>query len=191
MRFTCTVPVVALGIVVGSCTTITEELPERPTPIVIAPLPVVVVPVPIPTPGPGPGPTPTPTSAPTTPPPPSASCAPGNGTGEGNQCSREDPVFLGDVDAAIDEVVRRWPQLFDKTDERGPGGYLVRDPTRYHDLVVATLRERGRCAAIFEYEEIAVKRDNSFGEGYDILLGTGHIRRGLGSYQGTCRPAWF
>jgi hypothetical protein len=40
-------------------------------------------------------------------------------------------------------------------------------------------------------EEIGVKNSNDYSEQYDILLASGHMRRGLGSYRGVCRPAIF
>jgi len=160
-------------------------------------IPIVVVPVPLPTPetgSPQPPASPQPTAEPTaepTPPPAGGSCSPGPGTGAGNQCGQTSPAFLADVDAAIDATVSQHPELFDLGDVRGDRGYLVLDPRRYHDAVVASLRARGLCAEVMDYEEIAVKGDNSFGEGYDIYLSSGHIRRGAGSYRGTCWPAWF
>jgi hypothetical protein len=193
--------VLLVGVLLAACHTITEDLPESEAPanpVAPVPIPVVVQPVPIPSPqAPNPTPTPanpapqpTPTPGPT-PPPPSATCSPGTGTGSGSQCQRSSPQFLGDVDAAIDRLVEQHPELFDLRDQQGAGGYLVLDPIRYHDGVVANLRAAGFCAQVFSYEEIAVKRDNTFGEGYDILLSTNHIRRGEGSYRGTCAPAWF
>lgn len=187
------------GVLLAACHTITEELPEVDSPTspgAPSPAPVVVHPVPIPTPQ-NPNPTPTPANpqpqpTPTpTPPPPSATCSPGSGSGSGDQCQRSSPQFLGDVDAAINRLVEQHPELFDVNDQQGAGGYLVLDPIRYHDGVVANLRAAGFCAQVFSYEEIAVKRDNTFGEGYDILLSSNHIRRGEGSYRGTCSPAWF
>jgi hypothetical protein len=38
---------------------------------------------------------------------------------------------------------------------------------------------------------MAVKENNNYSEQYDILLASGHIRRGPGSYRGICRPAIF
>jgi hypothetical protein len=94
------------------------------------------------------------------------------------------------VDAAIDELADRQPQLFNFGDSRGAGGWLVRDPDAFHQGVADILNSWGLCA-IFDGEEIAVKRHNDFSEQYDIYLSTGHVRRGEGSYRGTCYPAWF
>jgi hypothetical protein len=194
--------IAAFGII--GCHTITEDLPpaaSQPTgptlvlPVVITPVsnptlsnPTNPTPTPSATPTPATGATPTPTPTPSV---PSATCSPGNGSGSGNQCTRTTPELLGAVQAAIDDVIRQEPGIFDLNDRAASGSYRVLDETRYHDAVVASLRSRGLCAEVMGYEEIAVKRDNSFGEGYDILLSSGHIRRGEGSYRGTCRPAWF
>lgn len=69
---------VALGLLAGSCTTITEDLPPTPaapTPIVLPPAPPVgepnPTPTPNPTPNPSPAPTPRPNPSPTATPPPS------------------------------------------------------------------------------------------------------------------------
>jgi hypothetical protein len=40
-------------------------------------------------------------------------------------------------------------------------------------------------------EEMTVKENNNYSEQYDILLASGHMRRGTGSYRGVCRPALF
>ena len=175
------------------CQMLVEEMPESPAaeqpsgPTIV--LPILVTPLDPPPQPASPAPTPEPEPQPE--PPASGDCSPGTGTGSGDQCRRVDPEFLDDVHAAIDRTVRQYPGMFDLTDTSGEGGYRVLEPRRYHDLVVATLGAQGLCAAVMGYEEIAVKSNNNFGEGYDILLSSGHIRRGLGSYRGTCWPAWF
>ncbi len=191
-----------------SCQTLVEELPERgavsTNPVSPGPIPVVIVPAPLPTPAnpaPAPNPvaTPTPTpsspapapappATPTPPPPASGSCSPGNGSGEG--CPRTSPSFLGQVMAAIDQVAKEQPGLFNFNDQRGDKGWFVKDQDRYHQEVVKVLRSYGLCAT-FDGEEIAVKSGNAFSDQYDIILSTGHVRRGEGSYTATCTPAWF
>jgi hypothetical protein len=193
---------VILGVLGSSllgCRLITEELPtptsptsaegaENPVRIVVGPAPL---PAPTPaTPAPAPNPTPEPGPAPPPPSAPSGSCSVGRGSGDGADCPRTSPVFLGDVDRAIDVLVSQRPDLFDTRDQRGAGGYAVRDEGEYHLGVVAILQSRGLCAT-FDGEEIAVKRTNDFSEQYDIILSDGHVRRGEGMYRATCRPAWF
>jgi hypothetical protein len=191
-----------------ACQTLVEEMPATeedqsavagPAPVTLAPVPISVVPVPLPTAGPGapagdepsadptPEPTPEPEATPT-PWPTGGACTPG--TGDGIDCPKTTPVFLADVDDAIDTLAEQRPGLFDFSTTRGAKGWLVLDPIAYHEGVAAILTARGLCA-IYDGEEIAVKRENSFSEQYDIHLSTGHIRRGEGSYQATCRPAWF
>ena len=52
------------------------------------------------------------------------------------------------------------------------------------------LARRGICMA-GGAEEIGVKNTNDYSEQYDILLASQHMRRGIGSYRGVCRPASF
>lgn len=146
------------------------------TPPPVAPDPVVP---------PAAAPTPTP------PPPPAATvgCNVGPGTFNEN-CSRLSPAFLRQVDAAINRVVERRPDLFNLNDVSGPGGYRVLEPTEYHREVIVELREAGFCA-VKDRNEIGVKIDNTLNDQFHILVSSGHIRRGEASYRSTCRPAWF
>lgn len=183
-----------IGMAVG-CNTITEDMPQRPSPVNIAPIPVVVVPVPIPSPvNPAPtpppsGPTPSPGNP--TPPPQGAACSLPPGTGSGNNCPRTNPSFLGEVDAAINLLVQQRPSLFDLRDARGDGGYLIRDVRQFQEGVAANLRGMGLCAIADGGDEVAVKNSNASNDQYDIVLSSGHIYRGAGSYTATCYPAWF
>lgn len=189
-----------------SCQTLVEELPERGqvnnNPVAPGPIPVVIVPAPVPTPAnpapapspvatptpSNPAPAPAPTPTPSNPPPVQGSCSPGNGSGQ--NCSMTSPSFLNQVMAAIDQVGREVPSLFNFNDQRGDKGWYVKDETRFHQEVVRVLRSYGLCA-IFDGEEIAVKTSNAFSDQYDIILASGHVRRGSGSYRATCSPAWF
>ena len=49
---------------------------------------------------------------------------------------------------------------------------------------------KGYCSR-FDGEEIVVKTQNGFSEHYDVFLGEGFVRRGLGIYRSTCWPAAF
>jgi hypothetical protein len=196
--------VLLVGVTAAACQVLVEEMPERGSVSIdpVAPGPVEVVPVPMPVPVPvalpQPGPTPEPTPEtgqpagvvqPTpTPLPSGGSCTPG--TGSGLNCPRTSPMLLGEVDAAIDALAEQRPGLFDFGDMRGDRGWLVLDPVAYHEGVAAVLTSWGLCA-IYDGEEIAVKRNNDYSEQYDIHLSTGHVRRGEGSYRATCYPAWF
>jgi hypothetical protein len=135
---------------------------------------------------------PPPTTAPpaTTPPPPtSTECALGKGTAEAT-CYRGKPTFLGDVDKAIELLAREQPQIFNLNDQKGPGGYLVKDVQAYYAGVVKNLQDAGTCAG-FDYTYLNVKNSNAFSDQFDILVSDNHARRGAGSYQGTCHPANF
>lgn len=185
--------VVFLALMLGACTTITEELPTTssspaqtgPPP---APIPVVVVPVPIPVPAP-PGPDPAPTAPPTSPGGGGGTCSLGGS--HDNGCNRTSPSFLGDVEAAIDQLVREEPSLFNFNKTQGCGNcYEVLNASRYVQRIAGLVRSRGLCS-IYDGEELAVKNTNSFSDQYDILTAQGFIRRQGGSYRTTCRPAAF
>jgi len=177
-----------IGMAVG-CNTITEDLPQRPSPVNVVSVPVVVVVVPVPIPTPvNPAPTPPP-SAPT--PPQGTACSLPPGTGSGNNCPRTSPSFLGELDAAINLLVQQRPSLFDMRDMRGDRGYLIKDVRQFQEGVAANLRGMGLCAIADGGDEVAVKDSNASNDQYDIVLSSGHIFRGAGSYAATCFPAWF
>ena len=132
-------------------------------------------------------------ATPTPPPPPPPAAAVGCNAGPGtfnDNCSRQSPAFLADVDAAINRVVTRRPDLFNLDDARGPGGYFVKDSDSYYHEVLVELRQAGFCA-VANGGEVAVKVDNTLNDQFHIMISAGYIRRGEASYRGTCRPAWF
>ena len=43
----------------------------------------------------------------------------------------------------------------------------------------------------YTVNNLAIKKDNTFNEQYDIVQGDGFVRRGAGSYRSTCYPAAF
>ncbi len=137
--------------------------------------------------------TPPPTTAPpaTTPPPPSSgsSCPLGQGTADAT-CYKTSATFIQQVEDAIDLLVKQKPQIFDLTDQKGAGGYLVKDVNAYYDGVVGNLQAAGMCAG-FDYVYLNVKNTNDFSDQYDVLLSDGHARRGASIYKGTCFPANF
>ncbi len=196
-------PVVAV-LALTACQTITEELPQPngPTGVVAGgpQIPVVVVPIVLPsptsvTPAPAPGGgdgAPAPAPAPPAPNTPSSGqCSLSRGTGSGNSCPRESPTFLREVEAAIDQLIRDEPNLFNKGKTAGCGTcYEVRDWTRYTQRMAQVITRNGICGH-YDGEELAVKDRNSFNDQFDILTSGGFIRRELGSYRSTCHPAWF
>jgi hypothetical protein len=112
-----------------------------------------------------PEPTPAPTPAPTATPRISA-CGVGPGIGDGKEenCPREESHFLFQVNSAIDEVVRKHPQLFDLEDIRGAGGYFVRNVDVYYRQVVLEVQAQGLCSKVDGGGEIAVKKTNDFND---------------------------
>lgn len=130
---------------------------------------------------------PTTTPPVTTPPVVSQSCPKGS---VDTQCVRMAPSFLDELDRAIDKVVQDNPEIFNLNDTAGPGAYLVKDIDRFYEGVIRNLQAQSLCAG-FDLKEVQVKRDNQFNDQYDIVLGSGHIRRGQGAYRSTCLPAAF
>jgi hypothetical protein len=105
-------------------------------------------------------------------------------------CVRKGAALLPDVDAAIDRVVQQHPDWFVLTDQNGTGGYKVLKPAEYYQGVTASLQSAGFCAET-DTVSVSVRNGIDFSEDYDILLGTGHVRRGQGSYRQTCTPPSF
>lgn len=157
--------------------------------------------------GGGPSSSTPPTTVPTSPtsPPPGgglgdsfndANCPLGKGSATA-ACSRGREALLSDVEAAMDLLIQQKPQIFDLTNdyEGGTRAYKVLDKEAYMDGLVANLRVAGLCserdADDAEQETIRVKDSGDFSEDYDVLLSTGHMRRGTGAYRQTCTPSAF
>lgn len=100
------------------------------------------------------------------------------------------PELLPVVDAAIDELVQKHPELFDLDRVVGSNGYLVRDPEGFYRGVAAVLQAKGLCAE-WDFTYLHVKDDQGHSEAYDLILSNGHVRRGAGSFRSTCVPASF
>ena len=133
---------------------------------------------------------PSPTVAPSAPASPAATaCKYGMGDPD-TFCARKNAALLPDVDAAIDSVVQQHPDWFIMSDQNGPGGYKVLKPAEYYQGVTASLQSAGFCAET-DTVSVSVRNGIDFSEDYDILLGTGHVRRGQGSYRQTCSPPSF
>jgi hypothetical protein len=127
---------------------------------------------------------PTPSTPPTT-----QSCRFGFGTLE-TSCARSGAQFVDNVNSAIDRVVQQHPDYFNTADTNGTGGFRVLRPHEYQVGVVAVLQTTGFCAETDD-DTVVVKDSNVFSETYDILLSTGHIRRGDGAYRESCNPPSF
>ncbi len=183
----------------AGCNAIREELtPTEPTPTQAtptpAPLSIPVIlgtsPKPKPTATPGPNPTPTPAASPTPTPPSSGSCSVPPSNASNPSCSRQDGTFLGRVNKAVNLLIQQQPGIFDLNNKTCEDCYYVKDVSKYAAGVIRNLNAAGLCAQ-YDGEELAVKESNSYSEQFDVLLASGHIRRGPGVYRLTCRPSWF
>ena len=135
---------------------------------------------------PAPSPSPLPSSAPS---PSTASCQYGKGTPD-TFCSKGSAAHLSDVNGAINQLVAQHPEYFNTSDTNGPDAYRVLNPAAYEAGVMANLQASGFCTEL-NGNVMSVRKGTEFSEDYDILLSTGFIRRGNGSYLSTCTPPSF
>jgi hypothetical protein len=106
-------------------------------------------------------------------------------------CGREKPSFLSAVDAAIDQVAKEHPEVFNLAGRQpGEGWYEIADVAKYDLYVMEALKAKGFCAR-HDGEELVVKKENKWSEHFDISTSEGNVRRGDGSYRATCYPASF
>jgi hypothetical protein len=133
-------------------------------------------------------PSPTPSAA--------AYCPFGQGTDEFD-CERTHSQLLQDVEDAMDMLIAQRPQIFNLDDEAAPGthAYLILDKESYMNGLVSNLQTMGLCAERDiddpAQETIFAKNTNDFSEEFDVVLSSGHMRRGTGAYRSTCTPASF
>jgi hypothetical protein len=107
-------------------------------------------------------------------------------------CSRDgDGAYLDDVLAAIAQVQKDKPELFDFTQVNpGTDWPKLKDLDGYLAAVVHVLSRQGYCAQV--QEELQVKRgSNTFSEQYKIDYSHQYIRTGSGIYRARCYPAAF
>jgi hypothetical protein len=127
--------------------------------------------------------------------PGAASCPLGDGSPSAD-CGKVTSRLLNAVVNAMDQLVKQRPDVFDTTEEAGAGPrpYKVLDNEAYLNGLVANLSAEGYCAQRdpddYTYERIQVKNENGFSETFDVLTGSGFMRR-AGSYFETCTPAAF
>lgn len=125
-----------------------------------------------------------------------ASCPYGQGDPDA-KCERGGERLLNVYEDAIDLLVKQKPEIFDLEDEYAPGtrAYKVKDKNAYMEGLVANVRAAGVCAERDPddgaQETVRIKSMVEFSENYDVLLGSGHIRRGDGAYRATCSPSNF
>jgi hypothetical protein len=132
--------------------------------------------VPIPTPGLGPS-------------PPGCPLAPSHEVA----CGREpEGKYYGDVEAAISQVMKEKPELFDYSDINPGSDYpAIKDLNAYNKAMVDAMTAKGYCAK-HDGEELALKKGaNTFSEQYDVDIAEKYVRRGSGIYRVSCYPAAF
>ena len=106
-------------------------------------------------------------------------------------CGREEEHYLADVERSIDGLAQQHPELFNFNDiQSGTDWFKVLDVQGYIDGMIAQMLAKGYCA-MWDGEELVVKRENRFTDHFDILTGDNHVRRGGGAYRVTCYPAAF
>ena len=98
-------------------------------------------------------------------------------------------VFLDDVTAAISQMLKDHPELFDYSDMRN-GQPRLADPLAYQNGVISLLAGKGYCG-IFDGDEVELKRTNDFSEHYKINLSDVYLRMDPGIYRAACYPAAF
>jgi hypothetical protein len=188
----------AAAVFVG-CNSLREKLmPTEPTPTEATPAPAPIAipvilttaPTPAPTATPAPAPKPNPTPTPEAPAPSGGSCGLPPSNNPNGPCTMQSSSFLGQVDKAIAQVILQQPNWFDFNNKVCENCYYVKNEGKFTAAVIANLNAAGLCA-YYDGEELAVKNSNSFNEQFDILLYSGHVRRGAGSYRSTCNPSWF
>jgi hypothetical protein len=157
--------------------------------------PSLVLGAPAPSPSPSASPSANPSANPSATPEPAATpsagpCALPSSNPVSPVCTSDPGHLLGAVEAAIKAVTQRRPALFDFNDKSCADCYRVLDVSGYYSAVQAELAARGICT-LSDTEEIGAKDSNKSSEQFDILLASGHIRRGSGVYRGICYPAIF
>jgi len=107
-------------------------------------------------------------------------------------CGREPQGhYYNDVAAAIDQVLKEKPELFDYNDvSQGTRWPRVTDMKAYIRAVQDALVARGYCAT-YDGEEMPIKKTNDFSEHYAIKFQDKYIREGPGIYRGACYPSVF
>jgi hypothetical protein len=101
-------------------------------------------------------------------------------------------TFFGSVDAAIDDVLKKRPGLFNMTDVAGERSYRVLDQDGYYLALADSLGTSGLCAQMDPTKTyLQVKLSNDFSEDYEVLTPQGFTPRGVWIYRNTCTPASF
>ena len=111
-------------------------------------------------------------------------------------CDRQSPVYDGDVNSALDELIAQdrqlaTPLIFNFA-ERAPGtdnGWKVANVALYFSEMRKKLRVKGYCSIYSGDDELLIKKGtNRFSEHWDLLRGEGYSLRLLAA---TCHDAAF
>jgi hypothetical protein len=127
---------------------------------------------------------------PPAPPAQSARCELPASSFERLDCWELEPELLGLLEDAITATTEAHPEYFDFDSLRCGNCYYVRDQEGYYSELGRQLQLRGVCS-LQERDEITLKSSNGWSEQFDILLASGHVRRGESAYLYTCSPAMF
>lgn len=94
------------------------------------------------------------------------------------------------VNAAVDEIIERHPELIDRERVIGHDGYKVIADDAFYQGVAGILQAQGLCA-VWNYSELQIKTSALSSEAYVLLDQKSFIRRGDRSLSSTCVPAHF
>jgi hypothetical protein len=94
------------------------------------------------------------------------------------------------VDAAIDDLVKSQPGLFNLERVIGQKGYYVQAHDAFYLALADALQAKGLCAQ-YDFRVLNVKDSAGESEEYEVLFPNGHLRRDAGSLVATCTPASF
>jgi len=108
-------------------------------------------------------------------------------------CGREpEGKYYGEVEAAISQILKERPELFDFTDiNPGSDFPAIKNLDAYNKAMVDAMTAKGYCAK-HDGEELALKKgSNTSSEQYDVDIAGKYVRRGTGIYRVSCYPAAF
>ncbi len=107
------------------------------------------------------------------------------------------PILLPYLEAAMEQLIEKQPQIFNLTDEKAPGtrAFRVLDRNAYLKGLVTNIQTAGLCAELDPYaptqDILWVKDSPDFSEEYRVMLSDGFMRRGIKSYFRTYEPSNF
>jgi hypothetical protein len=99
-------------------------------------------------------------------------------------------LHLDQVYAAIDELVEKRPEIFDRERVVGHDGYKVLADEAFYLGVAGLLQAQGLCA-VWDYEQLQIKTSPAMSEAYVLLDAKSFIRRDERRLSSTCVPAAF